>query len=210
VLPINYLLRRWLTSGVSNPIVPHQQTDIKLKLLFIPSFIKSMLYFGLMMLSLYLGWFVLVLPVVISIFGVEALWCYIEGRSGSQRGSGCKCESIEEKVVEILLAISFLLHVEVFDINYNIHLILLICFSGLLCLLAFFYLHHRIFELYHTGVDEILAKEYPIELFNFLLCCLIFVSSSYIEIEQIEDIISFSFPPFNSTAETNNTAPEEL
>lgn len=41
-----------------------------------------------------------------------------------------------------------------------------VCVCGMFCLLAYYYLHARMFELYHVQVDEMMAKEYIMEVIN--------------------------------------------
>jgi membrane-anchored glycerophosphoryl diester phosphodiesterase (GDPDase) len=89
-VPINYICK---TKQPKTHL--EQQSAIKVKNLFIPSFIKSLLYFGLMMLILYLGWLLIVLPVIISLIGIEILWCFV--RNKKQQVRKASYDSNEQK-----------------------------------------------------------------------------------------------------------------
>lgn len=58
-----------------------QEAKLNLAVLFVPGFIKSMLYFGLMMMTLYLEWLLVVIPVLVAIIGVEALDWWIKRKT---------------------------------------------------------------------------------------------------------------------------------
>lgn len=65
VLVGNYLCRGKAVRGRLE-----REAQVEIMGLFISSFIKSLLYFGMMMLLMYIGWLLIILPVILSVLGV--------------------------------------------------------------------------------------------------------------------------------------------
>ena len=72
VIPINYLCR---SKAPKTRLESQARVDIAG--LFIPSFIKSLLYFGSMMILIYIGWLLVILPMVVCVVSVELLWVWL-------------------------------------------------------------------------------------------------------------------------------------
>lgn len=53
--------------------------------------------------------------------------------------------------------------------GWKLHTIIFSLIGGWLIPVAFFYLHREIFNIYQSGIDELLSKEYIIETLNFLI-----------------------------------------
>jgi hypothetical protein len=68
IVPINYIFREKTTKTRLE-----EQARIDIAGLFVPAFVKSLLYFGLTMLVMYMGWLLILLPLVFSAIGVQIL-----------------------------------------------------------------------------------------------------------------------------------------
>ena len=152
-IPINFLCRKKTIKGIKKI-----QT-------IIPAILKSLLYVGWLVGTLFLRDMIVLVFILLMIVLMEGLALLMD------KHVKWDCVSL---LVEILMFIAFWLNLSNSSENIQISTYLMVMVVGSLCLISYYYLHYKAFKIYQEDVDGMLAKEYLIEAINIIIMIVIY------------------------------------